>query len=126
MAALLANVEIKSTPVIDMATKTLYVIAYRMISGTPTYQLFALNLKDLTNSIPPATVAASHKLSDGTTTTFNATSQQQRPALLDSSGVVPLGLHSTGNIYAAFGSFCDKNGGLDFRGAGFWGGGRAH
>ncbi len=110
-----SNVGIKSTPVIDMATKTLYVIAYRMISGTPTYQLFALNLKDLTNSIPPATVAASHKLSDGTTTTFNATYQQQRPALLELSGVIPLGLHSSGNIYAAFGSFCD-NGGTISRG----------
>ncbi len=110
-----SNVGIKSTPVIDMTTKTLYAIAYRLISGTPTYQLFALNLKDLTDGTPPVTVAASHKLSDGTTIKFNATYQQQRPALLESSGVVPLGLHSSGNIYAAFGSFCD-NGGTRSRG----------
>ncbi|HEY8031410.1 MAG TPA: hypothetical protein VIF02_03250 [Methylocella sp.] len=103
------NVGIKSTPVIDMTTKTLYVIAYTLISGTPTYQLFALNLKDLTDRIAPVTVAASHTLSDGTTYNFNAAYQRQRPALLESSGVIPLGLHSSGNIYAAFGSFCDFN-----------------
>ena len=100
------NVGIKSTPVIDLAAKTFYVIAYTLMSGTPTYQLFALNLNDLTNKIPPATVAASHTLSDGTTYNFNATYQRQRPALL-SHRVIPLGLHSSGNIYAAFGSFCD-------------------
>ncbi len=103
------NVGIKGTPVIDMTTKTLYVIAYTLISGTPTYQLFALNLKNLTDRTPPVTVAASHKLSDGKTYTFNAAYQRQRPALLESSGVIPLGLHSSGNIYAGFGSFCDFN-----------------
>ena len=75
-------------------------IAYTLISGTPTYQLFALNLNDLTNKIPPVTVAASHTLSDGTTTTISTLQyQRQRPGLLLASG----------NIYAGFGSFCDAN-----------------
>ena len=92
------NVGIDSTPVIDVAANALYVIAYTLMSGNPTYQLFALNLNDLTNKIPPVIVAASHILSDGKTTfNFNATYQRQRPALLLSSG----------NIYAGFGSFCD-------------------
>ncbi len=93
------HVGIKGTPFIDVTGQTLYVIAYTLISGTPTYQLFALNLKDLTNRIAPVTVAASHTLSDGTTYNFNAAYQRQRPALLGVSGI----------IYAGFGSFCDYN-----------------
>jgi hypothetical protein len=92
------NVGITSTPVIDVAANALYVIAYKLVSGNPTYKLFALNLNDLTNKIAPVIVAASHTLSDGITTyTFNATYERQRPGLLLSSG----------NIYAGFGSFCD-------------------
>ena len=92
------NVGITSTPVIDVAAQTLYVVAYTLMSGIPTYQVFALNLSDLTDKIAPVTVVASHTLSDGTTTYhFNAQYQRQRPALLESSGI----------IYAAFGSFCD-------------------
>jgi hypothetical protein len=93
------NVGINSTPVINVAAQTLYVVAYTLISGVPTYQVFGLNLKDLTNNIPPVTVAASHTLSDGVTTfNFNAQYEHQRPALLGSSGI----------IYAGFGSFCDS------------------
>ncbi|HEX3497109.1 MAG TPA: hypothetical protein VHT02_08050 [Methylocella sp.] len=97
------NVGINSTPVIDTVGQTLYVIAYTLIGGTPTYQLFALNLNDLTDKKnSPVTVAASHTLSDGTTYNFNAKYEHQRPGLLLSSG----------NIYAGFGSFCDSNASL--------------
>ena len=92
------NVGINSTPVIDVAANALYVVAYTLISGNPTYQLFALNLNDLTNIIAPVTITASHTLSDGITTYyFNATYERQRPGLL----------LSFGNIYAGFASFCD-------------------
>ena len=67
------------------------------MSGIPAYQVFALNLNDLTDKIAPVTVAASHTLSDGTTYNFNAQFQRQRAALLESSGI----------IYAGFASFCD-------------------
>ena len=97
------NVGISSTPVIDVAANALYVVAYKLVRGTPTYKVFALNLNDLTNKIAPVTVAASHTLSDGTTIyNFDASVQRQRPALLLSSG----------NIYAGFGSFCDAKASL--------------
>jgi len=47
--------------------------------------------------VAPVLVAASHTLTDGSTFTFNATYQRQRPGLLLANG----------NVYAGFGSFCD-------------------
>ena len=59
------NVGINSTtPVIDVAANALYAVTYTLQSGIPTYQVFALNLNDLTDKIPLDTVAASHTLSD--------------------------------------------------------------
>ena len=91
------NVGITSTPVIDSTSGTLYVMVYTQQSGTPEYQLHALNLGNLADKIAPQTVSASHKLTDGSTFSFNATYQRQRPALLLANG----------NVYAGFGSFCD-------------------
>ena len=45
------NVGINSTPVIDVAAQTLYVVAYTLMSGIATYQVFALNLNDLTTKL---------------------------------------------------------------------------
>jgi len=92
------NVGINSTPVIDLSSSTLYVSVYtRNSKAQPTYQLHALDLGSLTDKVSPQTVAASHTLTDGTTFTFNATYQRQRPGLLLANG----------SIYAGFGSFCD-------------------
>jgi hypothetical protein len=93
------NVGILSTPVIDFAQHTLYVMAY--VNGSPpTYQLHALELGTLNDLVNPpngVTVTASHTLTDGTTFSFNATYQRQRPALLKLNGI----------LYAAFGGNCD-------------------
>ena len=90
------NVGITGTPVIDLTTHILYLIAY--INGfPPTYKLYALNLSDLSDAHSPVTVAASHTLTNGSVYTFNATFERQRPGLLELNG----------NIYAGFGSFCD-------------------
>jgi hypothetical protein len=91
------NVGINGTPVIDRAANAMYVIAYTLQGGVPTYTLHELNLASLTDSVAPVVVSASHQLTDGSTYTFNATYQRQRPGLLESGG----------NIYAGFGSFCD-------------------
>ncbi len=91
------NVGITGTPVIDLAANVMYVVAYTLESGMPTYRIHELNLSDLTDAVPPVVVAASHKLTNGKNFKFNATYQRQRPALLEANG----------NVYAGFGSFCD-------------------
>jgi hypothetical protein len=92
------DVGITSTPVIDLNSNTMYVMVYtRNSKGAPIYQLHALDLGSLTDKVAPQTVAASHTLTDGSTFTFNAKYQRQRPGLLLANG----------SIYAGFGSFCD-------------------
>lgn len=91
------NVGINSTPVIDTASSTLYVIIYTNDSGNPTYRIHALDLGSLADKVTPPVITASHSLLDGTTYTFKAAYQRQRPGLLLANG----------NVYAGFGSFCD-------------------
>jgi hypothetical protein len=91
------NVGINSTPVIDAASNTLYVIVYTNDTSGPTYRVHALDLGSLTDKVTPQVVVASHTLTNGTTFTFNGTYQRQRPGLLLANG----------NVYAGFGSFCD-------------------
>jgi hypothetical protein len=94
-------VGITSTPVIDFTQKVMYLISYvAVVSGSttvPTYFVHELNLNDLTDKVTAVKVAASHTLTNGTTYTFNATNERQRPGLLEANGY----------IYAGFGSFCD-------------------
>jgi hypothetical protein len=91
------NVGINSTPVIDPSSHTLYVMVYTQDPTGPAYRLHALDLGSLTDKVTPQLVTALQTLTDGTTFTFNATYQRQRPALLLANG----------SIYAGFGSFCD-------------------
>lgn len=88
---------IHSTPVIDLSSNTMYVVIYTNDSAGPAYRIHALDLGSLTDKAPPQLVAASHTLTDGSSFAFNAAYQRQRPALLLANG----------NVYAAFGSFCD-------------------
>jgi hypothetical protein len=92
------DVGINSTPVIDLASNTLYVMIYTEGSTGPEYWLHALDLGSLTDKVPPQMVTASHMLNDGKIYNFNAKYQRQRPALLLANG----------NVYAGFGSFCDS------------------
>jgi hypothetical protein len=90
-------VGINGTPVIDRASNTMYLIAYTMENGAPVYRLHALDLSDLTDRVPAVTVAGSRALKNGTVFHFDPGWQRQRPGLV----------LSRGNLYAAFGSFCD-------------------
>ena len=53
-------VGIRSTPVIDAARQTLYVLADTYVNSTPTYKLHALALGSLKDVKPPVVVAASN------------------------------------------------------------------
>jgi hypothetical protein len=91
------NVGITSTPAIDLASNTLYVMAYTQGATSRAYWLHVLDLGSLTDKVAPHLVSASHTLTNGTTFSFNATYERQRPGLLLANG----------NIYAGFGTFCD-------------------
>lgn len=91
------NVGITSTPVIDAASNTMYLIAYRLKNGAPEYRLHAIALDTLAPRVPTITITASATLADGSTYTFDPAVHRQRAALLLANG----------NIYAGFASFCD-------------------
>jgi hypothetical protein len=96
------NVGINSTPVIDLTSKTMYVIVYTQDKSGPAYRIHALDLGSLTDKVTPQLVAASHALTNGTTFNFNAKYQRQRTGLLLANG----------SVYAGFSSFCDSAGNL--------------
>ena len=91
------NVGINSTPVIDLAAKTMYVINFVLENNQPVYRLHALDLGTLTDKVSPVLVSATHLLDNGTMDSFNPTASRQRSALALANG----------NIYAGFASFCD-------------------
>ena len=90
-------VGINGTPVIDPASRTMYVVIYTVENSGQTYRIHALDLGNLSDKVAPVVVTGSHTLTDGSTFNFNAQYQRQRPALVLANG----------NVYAGFGSFCD-------------------
>jgi hypothetical protein len=92
-----ATVGINSTPVIDPVNQVMYLLAYDATATGVAYQVHKINLLDLSDNVAPVTAAASGTLSDGTTVSFQAAYQRQRPGLLLSGGT----------LYAGFGSWCD-------------------
>jgi hypothetical protein len=93
-----ATVGITGTPVIDTATRTLYVIAYTFENQLPVYRLHALDLATLADRVAPVVVAATQTLTNGSSYRFNPAASRQRAALLEANGA----------IYAGFASFCDQ------------------
>ena len=94
------EVGITSTPVIDWASQTLYVVALDVEHGALTYRLHALSLTTGADKRPSTVVTASVS---GTgldavhgSVSFAATEEQQRMALTEVGGVV----------YAGFASWC--------------------
>jgi hypothetical protein len=91
------NIGINSTPVIDPATNTLYVVTDTYESNQAVYRIHALDPGTLTDKVTPVVVSASGLLSDGSTYNFNAFASRLRAALLIANG----------NVYAGFASYCD-------------------
>jgi hypothetical protein len=94
-----SRVGIDSTPVIDAATNTLYVITYGFDDKKPVYRIHALALDTLADKVPAVVVSATQPLTDNTPFSFNAPKIRLRAGLVEANG----------NIYAAFTSFCDFN-----------------
>jgi len=91
------NIGIDSTPVIDPATNTMYVVTDTFESNQAVYRIHALDPFDLSDKVAPVVVTASGVLSDGSTYNFNAFASRLRAALLVANG----------NVYAGFASYCD-------------------
>ncbi|HYK52205.1 MAG TPA: hypothetical protein VEV38_01575 [Candidatus Eremiobacteraceae bacterium] len=93
---------ITGTPVIDMATQTLYVV----IATEPSHKVFrtqlhALDIATLTDKIPPVDISASETISNGMQVKFDPQDQMSRSSLVLANG----------SIYVPIGSHCDNNAG---------------
>lgn len=91
-----SEVGIVSTPVIDPATGTFYLVAETYENGQVVHRLHALDVSTGQEKLGgPATIAATYTL-NGVTSTFKDFFQLNRPGLLLANG----------HIYVAFGSNC--------------------
>ena len=91
------SIGITSTPVINTATGTLYLIADTYENGQPVFRVHGVSLSTLQDTVAPVVVTASAKLSDGSVYNFNPAGSRQRAALLLSGST----------LFAAFSSYCD-------------------
>jgi PQQ-like domain len=93
------SVGITSTPAIDTATHTAYLVSKTYVSGTSGPAQWKAHAIDLTtgNEKPNFPVVIQGAAANDPTVSFDATQHLQRPGLLLMNGV----------IYAAFGSHCD-------------------
>jgi len=96
----ISSVGITSTPVIDVSAGALYLVAYVQTSGIPEYVLHMLSLSTLTDMVTPVTIATSATLANGAAFPFNATYERQRPALLETNGLIVVAFGSFGDLYA--------------------------
>jgi outer membrane protein assembly factor BamB len=94
------EVSVTGTPVIDWATRTLYVLALDVESGRMTYRLHALDLatgkRKGTSAVVAATVGGTGLDAVNGQVSFQAKDEQQRMGLALVDGIV----------YAGFGSWC--------------------
>ncbi|HEY1630170.1 MAG TPA: hypothetical protein VGF56_02595 [Rhizomicrobium sp.] len=92
-----ANIGIMSTPVIDAANNTMYLIAYVFTNGTSKYALHVIDLSTMQDVVKAVNVSGASRLTNGHIFKFNDSVARQRAALLLANG----------NVYAGFTSFCD-------------------
>ena len=86
---------IASTPVIDVASGTLYVVAKTVESGTVRHHLHALDMTTGQEKFGgPVLISASFTSNAGRKVTFNSLHQKNRPGLLLQNGILYLGFGS--------------------------------
>jgi Chitobiase/beta-hexosaminidase C-terminal domain/Fibronectin type III domain len=94
------EVSITSTPVIDAASGTLYVVAQTVQSGAPASSwLHAIDITTGVDKAPPVAISASVN-GGATPLTIDAATSQQRPGLVLSNGVVYVGFGSNADNFA--------------------------
>ena len=95
---------IVSTPVIDPATGTMYVVAKTNENGTVFHRLHALDVTTGTDKFAPAVaIGGSFTATDGTVAKFNSLHAMNRPALLLNNGIVYIAFGSNGCNDSAYG-----------------------
>ena len=93
---------ITSTPVIDRATHTLFVVVATEPNPFEFHTtLHALDIATLKDKVPPVEIAASTVISNGTTISFDPQNQMSRTSLALSNQ----------SLYLGIGSHCDSNAG---------------
>lgn len=93
------TIGITSTPAIDTAAGTMYLITDTYENKAAVFRVHAVSLSTLQDKITPVVITASAKLTNGTTYSFNPTGSRQRAALLLSGTT----------LYAGFSSYCDQD-----------------
>ena len=95
------EIGVVSTPVIDVTSGTIFVLAKTLENGAYIYRLHALSLTTGADVVPPTIISASASTSAGTVQ-FNSAIQMQRPALLLENGAIYIGFGSNGCDTYAF------------------------
>ena len=135
---IIGNVGIESTPVIDRATNTLYLVARTKENGSYFQRLHAVDIRTGAARSSPTTIAGSvpGAASGGSVITFDPKMHQQRAALALSNGVVLVSWASHEDVQPYHGWIMGFDAATlarvaifsvnpDFYGGGIWHGGRA-
>src|SRR6202795_2140544 len=86
---------ITSTPVIDPATNTMYLVAKTVLNGTVRHELHAIDITTgYEQAGSPVLITATSTSNKGHVTVFNSKHQKNRPGLLLLNGVLYLGFGS--------------------------------
>jgi hypothetical protein len=93
---------ISSTPVVDRATDTMYVVAPTEPTSFAFHAtLHALSVASLQDKVAPVDISATKTLSNGTTISFDPQNQMNRAGLV----------FANNTLYVGIGSHCDNNAG---------------
>jgi hypothetical protein len=93
-----------ATPVIDLASKTIYIAAKHLSNGLISHKLHAIDiLSGMPKQGSPVEMTATMTASNGTMIVFNQMRQLARPALLLQNGIVYVSFASHGDVNPYYG-----------------------
>jgi len=86
-----------STPVIDLTTQTMYLVAKTDENGTVVHRLHALDVTSGAEKFGgPVVISGTFKANNGVIATFKSLHAMNRPALLENNGYIYIGFGSNG------------------------------